>query len=74
MISEVEVLDLYAVGYFCVITKLRGGGIYVGPQVGTGPVLELGPIFRPVLELGRGRPHTGTPCLKLIWCQFGDKY
>ena len=47
--------------------------IYVGPHVGTGPVLELGPIFCPVLELGRGHPHTGTPCLKVIWCQSGDK-
>ena len=36
---------------------------YVGSHVGTGPVLELEPIFRPVLELGRGRPNTGTvPC------------
>ena len=26
--------------------------VYVGPQKGTGPVLELGPHFRPVLELG----------------------
>ena len=26
--------------------------IYVGPQKGTGPVLELGPHFHPVLELG----------------------
>ena len=31
--------------------------MYVGPHVGTCPVLELGPIFRPVLKLGRGRPH-----------------
>ena len=32
-------------------------GIYVSPQIVTGPVLELG---RPVLELGRSSPHTGT--------------
>ena len=31
--------------------------IYVSPQIVTGPVLELG---RPVLELGRSSPHTGT--------------
>jgi hypothetical protein len=29
------------------------GYIYVGPHVGTGPVLELGPIFRHVPKLGR---------------------
>ena len=28
------------------------GVIYVSPQIGNGPVLELGPIFRPLLELG----------------------
>ena len=31
--------------------------VYVSPQIVTGPVLELG---RPVLELGRSSPHTGT--------------
>ena len=34
--------------------------IYVSPHIGTGPMLELGPFFRPVLELGREHPHTGT--------------
>ena len=34
--------------------------IYVSPHIGTGPVLELGLIFRPVLELGRGRPQIVT--------------
>jgi hypothetical protein len=43
----------------------------LAPQIGTGPVLALG---RPVLELGRARPHTGTCSSKLIWWQFGDIY
>ena len=34
--------------------------VYVSPHKGTGPVLELGPIFCPVLELGHGRPQPGT--------------
>ena len=34
--------------------------MYVGPQKCTGPVLELGPHFRPVLELGRRQPRCGT--------------
>ena len=39
--------------------------VYVGPQKCTGPVLELGPHFRPVLELGRRQPRCGTVQLGL---------
>ena len=39
------------------ITSHKKDIIYVSPQIVTGPVLELG---RPVLELGRSSPHTGT--------------
>jgi len=48
--------------------------LYVGAHIGTGPVLELAPIFHPMLELGHLHPHTGTHSPKLIWCQFGDNY
>ena len=36
------------------------GYVYVSPHIGSGPVLELGPIFRPMLELWRGRPQIVT--------------
>ena len=41
-----------------------GPNIYVGPQKATGPVLELGPHFRPVLELGRRQPAVEAPAKK----------
>ena len=34
--------------------------VYVGYQIATGPVLELGRHFRPVLELGENGPRAGT--------------
>ena len=34
--------------------------IYVGYRRGTGPVPELGAIFRPVPELGPRQPRLGT--------------
>jgi hypothetical protein len=42
--------------------------VYVRPHIGTGPVLELGLIFRPVLELGLRCPHTGTVPLRGAHC------
>ena len=42
------------------MTLWTSSHVYVSPHIGTGPVLELGPIFCPVLELGHGRPH--APC------------
>ena len=45
--------------------------IYVGPQKGTGPVLELGPHFCPVLELGCRQPRCGTGQQNAIWWWFG---
>ena len=40
--------------------------IYVVPQIGTGPVLELDPTFHPVLELGCFYPQYGT-----VWLGLG---
>ena len=38
----------------------HNGVIYVGYRRGTGPVPELGAIFRPVPELGPRQPRLGT--------------
>ena len=37
--------------------NLGPNNIYASPHIGMGLVLELGLIFHPVLELGRGRPQ-----------------
>ena len=42
--------------------------IYVSPRTGTGPVLELGLTFCPMLELGHWRPRTGTVPLWGVLC------
>ena len=53
---------------------MGGSDVYVGPQKATGPVLELGLHFCPVLELGCGQPRCGTGQQKkdlvTIWGAF----
>ena len=46
--------------------------VYVGYQIGTGPVLELGRLFRPVLELGQKQPRCGTVPAWGKNCDFDD--
>ena len=44
--------------------------VYVGYQIGTSPVLELGRLFRPVLELGQKQPRCGTVPARGENCDF----